>query len=77
MKRKKMAGVVQKVIKPKTESSPGTVQIQIEGCEELYKEIRTENQVKDEQGNTAQLKPGAEVDVIIEADSDATMQKPA
>jgi len=31
--------------------------------------------VSDEHGEKAQLKPGAEVDVIIEADSSATIKK--
>jgi hypothetical protein len=32
--------------------------------------------VIDENGREAQLKPGAEVDVIVEADSSATIRKP-
>jgi hypothetical protein len=32
--------------------------------------------VSDENGEKAQLKPGAEVDVIVEADSSATIKKP-
>ena len=41
-----------------------------------YREIRIENEVTDEQGGKAQLKPGANVDVIVEADSSATLKKP-
>ena len=33
--------------------------------------------MSDEHGEKAQLKPGAEVDVIIEADSSATRKKPS
>jgi hypothetical protein len=43
----------------------------------LYREIRVENVVTGENGEEAQLKPGAEVDVIVEADSSATTKKPA
>jgi len=35
-----------------------------------------DNELVDEDGEKAALKPGAEVDVILEADSDATMKKP-
>jgi hypothetical protein len=38
--------------------------------------VRVENVVTDERGDKAGLKPGAEVDVIVEADSNATMKKP-
>jgi hypothetical protein len=42
----------------------------------LYKEIRVENEVTDESGQKAKLKPGAEVEVIVQADSSATLKKP-
>jgi len=42
----------------------------------LYREIRVDNELVDEDGEKAALKPGAEVDVIVEADSDATLKKP-
>ena len=48
----------------------------VEEADALYREIRVENVVTDEKGGKASLKPGAEVDVIIEADSDATTKKP-
>lgn len=35
-----------------------------------------ENEVVDDKGEKAWLKSGAEVDVVIEADSDATTTKP-
>ena len=76
MKRKKLKGTVQKIIKPPTPSQPEKAQIGIEEADELYREIRVENVLTDEKGEPAQLKPGAEVDVIVEADSSATMKKP-
>jgi len=36
-----------------------------------------ENELTDGDGAKARLKDGAEVDVIVEADSDATLVKPA
>lgn len=41
----------------------------------MYREIRVENELVDEDGEKAALKPGAEVDVIVEADSNATVKK--
>jgi hypothetical protein len=75
-KRKKMRGTVQKVIKPAVPTEPEKVQIGIEEADDLYGEIRVENVVTDEKGEKAHLKPGSDVDVVIEADSDATTKKP-
>jgi len=36
-------------------------------AEPLYQEIRIENKLRDEEGNQVKLKPGAPVDVTIEA----------
>jgi hypothetical protein len=75
-KRKKLRGTVEKIIAPLTPSQPGKAQIDIHDADELYREIRIENVVTDEKGEEAQLKPGAEVDVTVEADSSATIKKP-
>jgi len=74
-KRKKLRGTVQKIIKPVLKGEKEKAQVGVDGAEELYREIRVENELKDESGNKASLKEGAEVDVIIEADSDA-LKKP-
>ena len=75
-KRKKLPATVEKVLKPAAPSDPEKAQINIQGADELYREIRIENVVTDEHGETARLKPGAKVEVIVEADSDATTKKP-
>jgi hypothetical protein len=75
-KRKKLQGTVQKVIKPAIPSQPEKAQIDIHGADDLYREIRIENEVVGEDGQKVRLKPGAEVDVIVEADSSATLKKP-
>jgi len=72
-KRKKLKGRVDKVIKPVFPTEPEKAQVSVGEGDELYREIRIENVVSDEHGEKAQLKPGAEVDVIVEADSSATM----
>jgi len=74
-KRKKLRGTVEKVIKPILRDEKEKAQIHIEGAEELYREIRVDNELKDESGSKSSLKEGAEIDVILEADPDA-LKKP-
>jgi len=74
-KKRKMRGTVQKVIEPAVPGEPEKAQINIEEADDLYREIRVENVVSDEKGDKASLKEGAEVDVIVEADSDAATKK--
>lgn len=73
-KRKQLRGSVEKIIK--ADHSPERAQITIHEAEHLYREIRVENELIDGDGSKARLKEGAEVDVIVEADSDATLVKP-
>jgi hypothetical protein len=75
-KRKKMHGTVQKVINPVVPGETEKAQISVEEGDDLYREIRVENVVTDENGKKARLKAGADVDVVIEADSNATTKKP-
>ena len=70
-RRKKLHGTVQKVIKPIDPRDKEKAQIDIREADDLYREIRVENVLTDEDGDTVSLKPGAEVDVIVEADTDA------
>ena len=75
-KRKKLPGTVNKIIQPIVPSVPEKAQIDLEGAEDLYREIRIENTLTDEQGEEVRLKEGAQVEVSIEADTDATLKKP-
>ena len=70
-----LPGTVQKIIKPVVPSEPEKAQINIEGGEDLYREIRVENTLKDENGEKVGLKEGAPVDVTIEADKKDTTKK--
>ena len=70
-----LSGIVEKVIKPIVPSEPEKAQIAVEGADHLYREIRVENRLKGEDGKDVALKPGAEVDVKIEAEPQAL--KPA
>ena len=69
-KRRRMKGTVEKVVKP-VNGEPEKAQIHLEEAEELYREIRVENELTDEAGDKAKLKQGAQIDVVIEADSSA------
>ena len=74
-KRKKLPGTVNKIIQPIVPSVPEKAQIDLEGAEDLYREIRIENTLTDEHGEEVRLKEGAQVEVSIEADTDATLKK--
>ena len=70
------AGTVDKIIVSPQPNEPEKAQISIEGADDLYKEIRIENSLTDENGEEVSLKKGAEVEVTVEADKDATTPKP-
>ena len=74
--KRKMRGRVEKVIPPVIPDDPEKAQISVDEAEDLYKEIRVENVVTDEKGKKRRLKPGAQIDVTIEAESDATLKPP-
>jgi hypothetical protein len=69
------AALVQKVIPPYIPDAPEKAEISIPSADDLYREIRIENTLTDEKGDTVKLKPGAEVEVTIEADVKATEPK--
>jgi len=54
---------------------PDKAQIAVEGADDLYKEIRVENTLQDENGKPVALKKGAEVEATIEAEKQATEPK--
>lgn len=62
-----LPGTVEKIIKPADPSSPEKAQISLEGADDLYREIRIENTLTDQNGNLVRLKKGAEVEVTVEA----------
>ncbi|MFY9842406.1 MAG: hypothetical protein WA718_12385 [Terriglobales bacterium] len=68
-------GTVERIIKPFTPRDPEKAQIAIHGADELYREIRIENTLTDENGHKVCLKPGAEVEVVVEAPPEATIEK--
>jgi len=70
-----LPGKVEKIIPPLAPSEPEKAQILVEGADTLYREIRIENSLTDENGDEVRLKKGAEVDVTVEADKDATVHQ--
>ena len=68
-------GTVQKIIKPSQPGQPEKVEIAIEGADDLYREIRIENALEDEEGKEVGLTEGADVDVTVEAAPKATKPK--
>jgi len=70
-----LPGTVNKIIKSPHPGVPEKAEISVEGADDLYREIRIENTLTDEKGNEVKLKPGAEVEVTIEADPKATVPK--
>jgi len=67
-----LPATVEKIIKSPSPSEPEKAQIAVEGADNLYKELRIENTLIDENGEKVSLKQGAEVDVTIEAEPEAT-----
>jgi len=71
----KLPGTVEKIIKPLQPGQPEKVQIEIEGADEMYREIRIENSLTAENGKEVRLKKGAEVDVTVETNREGTNPK--
>ena len=70
-----LPGRVEKIIPSEGPSEPEKAQIAVESADDLYREIRIENTLQDAAGNAVGLKKGAEVDVTIAAEADATTPK--
>jgi hypothetical protein len=64
-----LPATVEKIIPPVSPNEPEKAQIAVEGADHLYRELRIENALTDQNGETVRLKPGAEVEVTIAADA--------
>jgi hypothetical protein len=69
-----LPATVEKVIPAKFEE-PEKMQISVDGCDELYSELRVENTLTNESGESVTLKRGAHIEVTINAEADA-VKKP-
>ncbi|HLW89227.1 MAG TPA: hypothetical protein VKR57_12100 [Terriglobales bacterium] len=70
-----LPGKVEKIIRSPHPSEPEKAQITVEGADPLFQELRIENSLTDEKGDEVRLKKGAEVEVTVEADPNATVPK--
>jgi hypothetical protein len=68
-------GTVEKIINSPLPHEPEKAEIAVEGADHLYREIRIENTLQDENGKMVKLKVGAPVDVTVEADIKDTVPK--
>jgi hypothetical protein len=66
-----LPATVEKIIKPADPQEPEKAQISIQGADDLYREIRIENSLTDENGNEVRLKKGTELEVTVEAHQDS------
>jgi hypothetical protein len=70
------SGWVRKIIKPIHPSIPEKAEIEVRDADHLYKELRIDNCLQDENGKKVKLKEHAEVDVVVEADALSTTPDP-
>ena len=70
-----LPGTVEKIIKSPIPNEPEKAQIAVEGADELYREIRIDNTLTNEDDEEVSLKPGARVEVTLEAEAEATTPK--
>jgi hypothetical protein len=70
-----LPGTVEKIIQSPHSGEPEKAQISVEVADDFYREIRIENSLKEQNGNEVRLKKGAEVQVTVEAEKEATIPK--
>jgi hypothetical protein len=68
-----LQATVEKIIKSPSPNIPEKAQIAVEGADHLYRELRIENTLTDQNGDKVHLKRGAEVEVTVEAEPEATV----
>ena len=68
-------GIVEKIVKSPFPEEPEKAQILVEGADHLYRELRVENRLTDNEGRQVSLKKGAKVEIIVEAEPEATEPK--
>lgn len=70
-----LPGTVEKIIESQIPNEPDKAQINVEGADHLYREIRIDNTLTDEHGEEVSLKPGEHVEVTVQAEAAATTPK--
>jgi hypothetical protein len=69
-----LTGTVEKIIPPRMPQETEKAQIAVEQADHLYKEIRIENKLTDADGEPVKLKPGAQVEVVVQAEPGSTVK---
>jgi hypothetical protein len=67
-----LPATVEKIIQSPHPGVPEEAQIAVEGADHLYRELRIENTLINGNGEKVRLKAGAELEVTIEAEPEAT-----
>jgi hypothetical protein len=71
-----LPAVVERIIKPEPHSGePEKAQLAVKGADHYYRELRIENELRDKGGRKVGLKPGAEVELTVQADPEDTTPK--
>jgi hypothetical protein len=70
-----LPGTVEKIITAPDPVEPEKAQISLEDGDPLYREIRIENSLTDEEGKKVKLKRGAKVEVTVEANQSGIIPK--
>ena len=70
-----LPGTVEKIITSPYSDQPEKAQISVEGADHLYREIRIDNTLTNENGDEVSLKRGAHVEVTVEAAAEDTSLK--
>lgn len=70
-----LPGTVEKIIKSPLPSEPEKAQIAVEGADHLYRELRIENSLTNEDGEKVRLKEGAQVEVTVKAEPEETISE--
>ena len=68
----KKSGHVKRIV-PSSEPGKEKAEIVVREAEPLYRELRIDNRLRDENGEEVKLKKGAEVDVMVETDTRNTV----
>jgi uncharacterized protein YfaS (alpha-2-macroglobulin family) len=68
-----MSGTVETIIKSPFPNVSDTAEIHVAGADPLYREIRIDNSLTNENGEEVSLTLGAHVEVIVEAKAESTI----
>jgi hypothetical protein len=72
-----MTATVKNILPSFDPREPDKAEIHVRDADPLFQELRVPNSFRDEKGQEVELKKGAEVEVHIEADKNATTPKKA